>query len=49
MRETVRFAFWTLISGAVPPTAAGPEVFSTETEKQHPFGTVMIAVLVTLK
>ena len=42
--ETVRFAFCTRISGATPPGAAGPEVFSIATVKQHPLGTVMIDV-----
>ena len=47
MREMVRFAFCTLIGCAgVEPSAS--DTFSTAIVKQHPFGTVMIAVLVTL-
>jgi hypothetical protein len=37
-----------LIAGAGSAAVAPVEVFSTETLKQHPFGTVMIAVDVTL-
>lgn len=49
MRLTVRFAFCTLIAGAGSAAVAPVLVFSTATVKQQPRGTVMIAVLVTLK
>lgn len=49
MRETVKFAFCTLIAGAGVVGSAASDVFSTEILKQQPRGTVIIAVLVTLK
>lgn len=38
-----------MIAVGVLAAVAPNDVFSTETLKQHPFGTVIIAVLVTLK
>ena len=50
MREIVRFEFCTLIGGAgVVAGSADSDTFSTDTFTQHPLGTVIIAVLVTLK
>jgi hypothetical protein len=47
--EIVKFAFCTRIAGAGSAAVAGSDTFSTETFKQHPFGTVIMAVDVTLK
>jgi hypothetical protein len=46
---TVMFAFCTSIGLAGSAGVAGSETFSTDTFQQHPRGTVMIAVDVTLK